>query len=81
LKLPTSVKKTAAELSATDGVSQNQCSAAAASEKVGFLRKSRNKLGLDVAIEALRFARARKRISNREILHFARLPHRRKTYG
>jgi predicted transcriptional regulator of viral defense system len=35
--------------------------------------KYRNKLGLDVAIEALRFARARKRTSNREILHFARL--------
>lgn len=35
--------------------------------------KYRNKLGLDIAIEALRFARQRKRISNREILHFARL--------
>jgi predicted transcriptional regulator of viral defense system len=35
--------------------------------------KYRNKLGLDVAIEALRFARVRKRISNREILHFAQL--------
>ena len=35
--------------------------------------KYRNKLGLDVAIEALRFARSRKRMSNREILHFARL--------
>jgi predicted transcriptional regulator of viral defense system len=35
--------------------------------------KYRNKLGLDVAIEALRFARTRKRISNREILHFAQL--------
>ncbi len=35
--------------------------------------KYRNKLGLDIAIEALRFARERKRISNREILHFARL--------
>src|ERR1700691_5562966 len=35
--------------------------------------KYRNKLGLDVAVEALRFARIRKRISNREILHFARL--------
>jgi predicted transcriptional regulator of viral defense system len=35
--------------------------------------KYRNKLGLDIAIEALRFVRARKRISNREILHFARL--------
>jgi predicted transcriptional regulator of viral defense system len=35
--------------------------------------KYRNKLGLDVAIEALRFARVRKRASNREILQFARL--------
>ena len=35
--------------------------------------KYRNKLGLDVAVEALRFARARKRISNREILGFAQL--------
>jgi len=35
--------------------------------------KYRNKLGQDIAIEALRFARERKRISNREILHFARL--------
>jgi predicted transcriptional regulator of viral defense system len=35
--------------------------------------KYRNKLGLDVAVEALRVARERKRISNREILHFARL--------
>src|ERR1700722_1599213 len=35
--------------------------------------KYRNKLGLDVAVEALRFARDRKRISNREILHIAQL--------
>ena len=35
--------------------------------------KYRNKLGLDIAVEALRFARERKRISNREILYFARL--------
>jgi predicted transcriptional regulator of viral defense system len=35
--------------------------------------KYRNKLGLDVAIEALRFARERKRISNREIIRFAHL--------
>ena len=35
--------------------------------------KYRNKLGQDIAIEALRFARERKRISNREILYFARL--------
>jgi len=35
--------------------------------------KYRNKIGLDVALEALRFARARKRTSNREILRFASL--------
>ncbi|MEO7207218.1 MAG: type IV toxin-antitoxin system AbiEi family antitoxin domain-containing protein [Steroidobacteraceae bacterium] len=35
--------------------------------------KYRNKLGLDVAIEALRLARTRKRISNREVLQCARL--------
>ncbi len=35
--------------------------------------KYRNKLGLDIAVEALRFARERKRTSNREILYFARL--------
>jgi len=35
--------------------------------------KYRNKIGLDVAIEALRFARQRKRTSNRDILHIARL--------
>lgn len=35
--------------------------------------KFRNKVGLDVALEALRLARARKRVSNRELLHYARL--------
>jgi predicted transcriptional regulator of viral defense system len=35
--------------------------------------KFRNKLGLDVALEALRLARQRKRIQNRELLQFARL--------
>jgi hypothetical protein len=30
-----------------------------------------NKLGLDVAIEALRQARQRKRVQNRELLHYA----------
>jgi len=35
--------------------------------------KYRNKIGLDVAMEALRFARERKRTSNRDILQFARL--------
>lgn len=35
--------------------------------------KFRNKLGLDVAVEALRLARERKKLQNRELLHFARL--------
>ena len=35
--------------------------------------KFRNKLGLDVALEALRLARHRKRVQNRELLHYARL--------
>jgi predicted transcriptional regulator of viral defense system len=35
--------------------------------------KFRNKLGLDVALEALRLARRRKRVQNRELLHYARL--------
>jgi hypothetical protein len=35
--------------------------------------KFRNKLGLDVAIEALRLARQRKRLQNRELLHYARM--------
>jgi predicted transcriptional regulator of viral defense system len=35
--------------------------------------KFRNKLGLDVALEALRLARQRNRVQNRELLHFARL--------
>ena len=35
--------------------------------------KFRNKLGLDVALEALRLARQRKRVENRELLHCARL--------
>lgn len=35
--------------------------------------KFRNKLGPDVAIEALRLARERKRVQNRELLRYARL--------
>jgi hypothetical protein len=35
--------------------------------------KFRNKLGLDVALEALRLARQRKKLQNREPLHYARL--------
>jgi hypothetical protein len=33
----------------------------------------RNKLGLDIPLEALRLARQRKRVQNRELLHYARL--------
>jgi hypothetical protein len=35
--------------------------------------KFRNKLGLDVALEALRLVRQRKRVQNRELLRYARL--------
>jgi hypothetical protein len=35
--------------------------------------KFRNKVGIDVALEALRLARQRKRIQNRELLRYARL--------
>ncbi len=35
--------------------------------------KFRNKIGLDVAIEALRLARQRKRVQNRELLRYAKL--------
>ena len=35
--------------------------------------KFRNKLGLDVALEAFRLARQRKRVQNRELLRYARL--------
>ena len=35
--------------------------------------KFRNKIGLDVVLEALRLARQRKRVQNRELLHYARL--------
>jgi hypothetical protein len=41
LKLPASVKKAAAELAASDGVSLNQFIAAAVAEKVGCLRAAR----------------------------------------
>ena len=44
LKLPTSVKKAAAELAAVDGVSLNQFIAAAVAEKVGSLRTAREYL-------------------------------------
>jgi len=35
--------------------------------------KFRNKLGLDIALEALRLGRQRKKLQNRELLHYARL--------
>jgi predicted transcriptional regulator of viral defense system len=35
--------------------------------------KFRNKIGLDVALEALRLARQRKRVQNRDLLRYARL--------
>lgn len=44
LKLPTSVKKAAMELAASDGVSLNQFIAAAVAEKVGSVRTARDYL-------------------------------------
>ena len=44
LKLPASIKKAAAELAASDGVSLNQFIAAAVAEKVGCLRTARDYL-------------------------------------
>jgi predicted transcriptional regulator of viral defense system len=35
--------------------------------------KFRNKIGLDVALEALRLSRQRKRVQNKDLLHYARL--------
>jgi predicted transcriptional regulator of viral defense system len=35
--------------------------------------KFRNKLGMDVALEALRLARQRRRVQNRDLLHYARM--------
>lgn len=35
--------------------------------------KFRNKIGLDVALEALRLARQRRRLQNRELLRYAKL--------
>lgn len=42
LRLPASVKKAAAELAASDGVSLNQFITAAVAEKVGCLRTARD---------------------------------------
>lgn len=52
------------------GMSLKICSAA---RSVVDCFKFRNKLGLNVALEALRLARQRKRVQNRELLHYARL--------
>ena len=43
--------------------------------------KYRNKIGLDVAVEALRFARTRKRVTNREILRYAKLLRQERVIG
>lgn len=43
--------------------------------------KYRNKIGLDVAVEALRFARTRKRVTNREILRYAKLLRQERVMG
>jgi len=43
--------------------------------------KYRNKIGLDVAVEALRLARTRKRVTNKEILRYARLLRQERVMG
>jgi hypothetical protein len=61
LKLPASVKKAAAELAASDGVSLNQFIAAAVAEKVGCLRTAneflRERAGAAKARDMLRYLR------------------------
>jgi hypothetical protein len=61
LKLPTSVKKAAAELAATEGVSLNQFIAAAVAEKVGSLRAAddflRERAGTAKAKDMLKYLR------------------------
>ena len=43
--------------------------------------KFRNRIGLDVAVEALRFARSRKRVTNHEILRYAKLLRQERVMG
>jgi hypothetical protein len=66
LKLPTSVKKAAAELAATDGVSLNQFIAAAVAEKVGSLRAAddflRERAGTAKPKDMLSICAARRRL-------------------
>ena len=54
-------------------ISQIQVEIYSAARTVADCFKFRNKLGLDVALEALRLARQRKRVQNRELLRYARL--------
>ena len=68
LKLPTSVKKAAAELAATDGVSLNQfiAAAVAVAEKVGSLRAAddflRARAGTAKPKDMLKFLRRAPRV-------------------
>jgi predicted transcriptional regulator of viral defense system len=43
--------------------------------------KLRNTIGLDVAVEALRSARTRKRVTNKEILRYAKLLRQERVMG
>lgn len=43
--------------------------------------KFRNRIGLDVAVEALRFARSRKRVTNHEILRYAKMLRQERVLG
>ena len=56
-----------------EGIEEAPIKIYSAARTVADCFKFRNKIGLDVAIEALRLARQRKRAQNRELLHFARL--------
>jgi len=64
--------------SLTEGIEKHQVEGVpvrvySAAKTVADCFKFRNKIGLDVALEALRLARQRKRVQNRELLHYARL--------
>ncbi len=69
LKLPSSIKKAAAELAASDGVSLNQFIAAAVAEKVGSLRTAREFLreraGSSKPSDMLKYLRRAPKVSPR----------------
>ena len=56
----------------THNIGASQLKIYSPSRTVADCFKFRNKIGLDIAVEALQLARERKKASNRELLHFAR---------